>query len=445
MARTKEKKKIEKPAVVKGFSMNVLNLTDKRGLIKEFLKENPLFFDKTKNWWIWDKEEYRWVIVDETDILNAVNAQTSCNTLNAGEKNELIEGLRQEGRKLIPQPLERDWIQFNKRIYKIKDDKFIIASPHYFATNPIPWDVGKSEKTPTIDRIFLEWVGPDYVQTLYEIIAYCLLPDYPLQRLFCFTGSGMNGKSCFLELVKRFLGGENITTTELDVLVDSRFEITRLYKKLACMMGETNFNEMKKTSILKKLTGNDLVGFEYKNKTPFEDYNYAKILISTNNLPATTDKTLGFYRRWLIIDFPNRFSEKKDILDDIPEVEYRNLARRCVTVLWDLLQKREFHNEGTVEVRMQRFEDRSDPLGKFLREFTEEDCNADIFKYDFKKKLDDFCKENRFREITDTTLGRRMKEIGYETIQRTADWYSKDGVKPILRAWAGVKWKNTKK
>jgi len=37
------------------------------------------------------------------------------------------------------------------------------------------------------------------------------------------------------------------------------------------MMGETNFNEMSKTSIIKKLTGGDLIGFEYKNKNPFNE------------------------------------------------------------------------------------------------------------------------------------------------------------------------------
>ena len=73
-------------------------------------------------------------------------------------------------------------------------------------------------------------------------------------------------------------------------------------------MGETDFNEMKKTSMLKKLSGGDLIGFEYKRKDPFEDKNYAKITISTNNLPSTSDKTIGFYRRWLIIDFPITFS-----------------------------------------------------------------------------------------------------------------------------------------
>jgi phage/plasmid-associated DNA primase len=102
----------------------------------------------------------------------------------------------------------------------------------------------------------------------------------------------MNGKSKFLELLRKFIGGENCCTTELDTLLVSRFEITRLHKKLVCMMGETNFNEMSKTSILKKLTGGDTVGFEYKNKNPFEDKNYAKILISTNNLPSTTENEI---------------------------------------------------------------------------------------------------------------------------------------------------------
>ena len=209
-------------------------------------------------------------------------------------------------------------------------------------------------------------------------------------------------------------------------------------------MGETNFNEMKKTSILKKLTGNDLVGYEYKGKNHFEDYNYAKILISTNNLPSTTDKTLGFYRRWLIIDFPNRFSEKKDILNEIPEVEYKNLARKCVSVLWKLLKTREFHEEGTPEARMIRFEERSDPLGRFLKENTKEDGGAHIFKFDFLKKFNDWCKDNNFRSFSETHIGKKMKELGFETSRVSADWYTSDGAHPQIRAWLGLRWPNSK-
>jgi len=249
----------------------------------------------------------------------------------------------------------------------------------------------------------------------------------------------MNGKSCFLRLLKKFIGEDNITSTELDVLINSRFEVTRLHKKLVCIMGETNFNEMNKTSIIKKLTGQDMIGFEYKNKTPFTDSNYAKILIATNNLPTTSDKTIGFYRRWCIIDFPNRFSEEKEILNEIPEEEYESLALKCANILKVLLKRRIFTNEGSVEERQKKYEDKSDPLQKFIKTFTKEDFSGYIWKYDFEKKFNQWCKENRFREYSDVMIGRKMKEMGYEQQSRTASWIN-EGKGGLLRSWIGIKW-----
>jgi len=415
-------------------------LTDKRLLIKEFLKMNPIFYNSSKLWWAWNKNELCWIKVDETDILRLINNTTGVNTINSRERVELLETLKQEGRSMVPEEVPEYWVQFKDKIIDIMEDKIITPSPKYFVTNPIPWSLSDSSETPTMDRIFEEWVGEDYVQTLYEIISYCLIPSYPIHRLFCLIGGGMNGKSKYLELISKFIGKANITTTELDTLLESRFEITRLHKKLVCLVGETNFNEMKKTSILKKLTGGDLIGFEYKGKDHFEDYNYAKVIISTNNLPTTSDKTIGFYRRWSIIDFPNRFSERKDILSEIPEEEYHNLSRKSIEVLRAVLKNRKFHNEGSVEDRMKKFEDLSNPLDKFMKENVIENFDSAVAKFEFKKRLDDWCEENRFRKITDTTLGKKMKDSSITTIQKTADWHNSDGVKPVIRFWSGISW-----
>ena len=40
--------------------------------------------------------------IDETDILNAVEKQATINTINSKEKNEMIEALKQESRKIAP-------------------------------------------------------------------------------------------------------------------------------------------------------------------------------------------------------------------------------------------------------------------------------------------------------------------------------------------------------
>jgi P4 family phage/plasmid primase-like protien len=415
---------------------------NKKDLAKEIWEITPYFYDKSKIWWIWDKENYKWKMVDDKDILNLVEENSDANTVNSKEKGEIIESMEQYGRKNIPKPIKKTWIQFKDIIIDIKNGEEFKAIPNYFVTNPIPWALHKERfvDTPIMDKIFEEWVGKEYTKTLYEIIAYCLIPDYPIHRLFCLIGGGLNGKGCFLRLLKKFVGEDNITSTELDTLLSSRFEVTRLHKKLVCMLGETNFNEMAQTSILKKLTGQDTIGFEYKNKNPFIDDNYAKIIIATNNLPTTTDKTIGFYRRWCIIDFPNQFSEKKDILDEISNEEYEILAVKSLIVLKDLLDKREFYKEGTIEERMKRYEDRSDPLTKFLKEFTEEDPDGFIFKRGFEKKFNNWCSANKFRNMSEVTIGKIMKERGIHFGLHQATWLE-DGIQKRYHAWLGLKWK----
>lgn len=416
----------------------VFNLANQ---VDRFNELQPIFYDKAGLFWLWNAKEFKWEIVDEVDLLNVISDNSGSDIISSRSRAELINSLKQKGRKNIPKPVKKFWIQFKDTIYDIENLERIPASPDYFIANPIPYKVSYNSNTPVMDRIFEEWVGKEHVKTLYEILAYCLLQDYPIHRIFCFIGGGMNGKSKFLELLRKFIGSGNCCSTELDTLIASRFEVTRLHKKLVCQMGETNFNEISKTSILKKLSGGDLIGFEYKNKNPFEERNYAKILISTNNLPTTTDKTIGFYRRWLILDFPNQFTEKKDILGDIPEEEYSNLATKCLMILNELLEKREFTNEGTIEERTKKYEDHSDPLEKFLKEFIVEDYNGFIWKFEFEKRLNEWCKENKFRTLSEVAIGKKMKDKEIKQDLRQAEWLQ-DGRNNRIRAWIGLKWRN---
>ena len=417
---------------------------DKRHLAEMFLKIQPLYFDAARNWWIWCDEELRWLRVDETHILNLISKHSAADTINSKHRAEILEALKQEGRKAKPKDIKKTWIQFKDVIFDIKTGERLKASPEYFVTNPLPHVLHPEnyEETPIMDKIFEEWVGKDHVKTLYEIIAYCMLPDYPINRLFCFIGAGMNGKSKFLELLRKFIGDYNCASTELDLLISSRFEVTRLHKKLICQMGETNFNELTNTSILKKLTGGDMIGFEYKRADLFEDMNYAKIIISTNNLPATTDKTIGFYRRWGIVDFPNQFTEQKDILLDIPDEEYQSLGLKCCVLLKELLIDRSFHNEGSIEERQKRYEDRSNPFDKFWKEFIVESGEEDIPKWEFEKRLNEWCKANRFREISEVTINKKMKDKGIFEGRVRKEWYENElPVSRQVRVWNHIKWK----
>lgn len=433
------KKVFKKSNLTDDYEYKIGEVFTRKGQAQVFVEKQPIFYDKAGIFWKWNDELKCWEISDEVELLNVIEESTGQDIISSKNRTEIINALKQIGRKNIPKDIKETWIQFKNKIYDIKTGESFYATPKYFATNPIPYEVSGDPRTPTMDKIFKEWAGEDYSKTLYQIIAYCLLPSYPIHRIFCLIGVGLNGKSKFLDLIRKFIGTNNCCSTELDHLLNSRFEVTRLHKKLVCQMGETNFNEINKTSILKKLSGGDLIGFEYKNKNPFEEKNYAKIIISTNNLPTTTDKTIGFYRRWLIIDFPNQFSEKKDILEDIPEEEYSNLATNCIIILNELISEREFHNEGSIEDRIKRYEAKSNFLEEFKKKFIIEDLNNFITKADFYKKFISWSKENRHREMSETSVGLNMKKLEIESGTKHFDWLH-DGKGGNARVWLGIKW-----
>ena len=143
----------------------------------------------------------------------------------------------------------------------------------------------------------------------------------------------------------------------------------------------------------------------------------------------------------MIIDFPNIFSEQKDILNEIPEEEYESLALKCTGILSDLLKNRGFTNEGSVEERMKRYESKADFLQNFLSEFTTEELNSHITCANFYKKFSDWCRENRHRQMAENTLGKKMKEKNIEHSRKYVDWLY-DGKGGQIWVWLGIKWKD---
>ncbi len=256
-----------------------------------------------------------------------------------------------------------------------------------------------------------------YVQTLYEIISYCVLAHMPIHRIFCLVGEGANGKSSFLRLIEKFVGNENVGSSKLSVLLrgSQRFETTQLYRKLVVLIGEVSKETLKETDELKRITGDDLVRIEFKNKDPFKFRSYAKPISAVNAMPPTPDKTVGFYRRWLIIDFPNTFEEKeKEITLTIPDYEFNNFARKSVNVLKGLLKEGKFTNDGDTKEKEKRYETRSTSLKEFIKEYCEEESDSKIpFKL-FCNKFNSYLKERKLVAQSNKEISKNLKNLKYE-------------------------------
>jgi len=415
----------------KAFSEDFLEMAD------NFLDVQPLYYDNSRIWWAWKNDLMCWQMLDETDIMNLVDTnQMTDNTYHSVVQGNIIRSLQRRARIRSPKIPGYLHIQFKDCIVNVQDHLLLCASPDLFTTNPVPWEMGKSEDTPTMDKLFEEWVGKEHVQTLYEIVAFCCVPDYFLQRIFVMVGNGSNGKSTFMRILRKFLGEENCSASELEDLSKNRFESSKLFKKLCCQMGETNFGRLENTKRLKMLSGNDAISFEFKGKDPFVANNYAKIVISTNTLPITFDTTDGFYRRWVIIDFPNQFSEQKDVFGSIPDDEYRNLALKVKRLAHELWVRRSFTNEGDISQRKARYEERSNPLHQFLKEETVDDPNGYIPKWQLREGFTAFLAKKGLRVWSDPEISRTLRDKGVEDTQKsTVDC-------PGWRVWLGIRWKD---
>ncbi len=395
-----------------------LFLENKEEIAEEFYNSKPYFYDGIGLFWFWDKENLKYAKKDIIALM--VELKELANNKNfsiIGQKfwTETIRALKLIGRDKEPKPFNKDCIQFGKWIYNYKTNEKTAATPEYFNVNPIPYELGKSKETPVIDSIFAEWVGEKYVKTLKETIALGTIQDYPLHRIIYLFGSGLNGKGCFMRLLNIFFGRDNVCSTTLTRILKSNFESAKLYKKLICLMGETEFTTLTDTSTIKQLTGQDLISGEFKGINGFDFENYALMFMGSNSLPMTLDKTKGFYRRPMIIDFPNEFKEGIDVLEKIPPEEYNNLCNQILELLPELIKRGRFDKDGDIEERKKRYEEKSNPMGLFIKESFVQNVNGEVPFFEFYDGFEFFCKDRGFREMTKKNVSLQLNNMGYET------------------------------
>lgn len=443
----KEKEKQESHIGVNG-----AEIFSRIGQAESFYKIQPYYWSPEGLLYYWNKERYCYEIKDETDLLNGIRNSLNYDTIDGQKRFEILQAIKQVGREKRPMPKPKHWIQFQDTLVDIKTGERFKATSEYFLTNPIPHRLGNSENTPVINKLFREWVvkekvqNESYIKTLEEATAYSLSEDLFLQRLIAATGSGLNGKGTWFKLIQKLVGEDNCVSVEIKKLSINNFAMSAIYKKLVAFSGEVSYNDLSNTNNIKKLTGEDLIEFEFKGKTSFTDKSITTFIIGTNSLPITPDKSIGFYRRWLIIDFPNQFEIKPDILSNISETEYENFCLKCVNVLKGLYESKKFTNEGSILERENKYEERSNPLPKFIQEETIDEPGERIKLQEFCLEFNTWLRNKQLKVVNVRQLGNMLRTEGYEIGKRKEK--RKEGEDSFVDSFVAVlnlKLKNTDK
>lgn len=184
----------------------------------------------------------------------------------------------------------------------------------------VRWDPAAGEPD-AIDTFLHEVVNDDDVATLYRLIASCLWKDTIADKAGMLIGSGQNGKSVFLDLVKEFLDGRhNVASKELHELTDYKFARKELIGKLANLATEVGDRKISHTTYFKKLTSGDPDQAPDYHTDPIPFRNHATMLFATNEMPRFGEDNHAIWRRWVYVEFPHTFDRRDPEAKD-PEPE----------------------------------------------------------------------------------------------------------------------------
>ena len=178
-----------------------------------------------------------------------------------------------------------------------------------------------------------EVVEADKIPAIQEYVGYCFhRGGVPIGKALLLVGSGSNGKSTFLNVVKALLGGDNVQNTPLHKFGDDD-RVAGLHGKLANIDADLSQGSLSPEGIaqFKRLLGDDPVEGRRLYEEAFQFDPVAKHLYAANQVPDVSglvaDNDDAFWRRWLLVNFPKYIPQgQRDpgledrLKDDLPGI-----------------------------------------------------------------------------------------------------------------------------
>lgn len=293
----------------------------------------------------------------------------------------------------------KNFICLENGILNLEKNEVLPHNPKIVFLQKLPVKFNENAICPAIEKFLKEILNENDISIIEELAGFCLLRDYSFQNAFVFVGTGRNGKSVLLNLFRAFLGKENVSARSLHDLLSNRFAKSDLFGKLANIFADLPTRDLNDTSNFKMLTGGDLIEAEKKFKNSFRFENYAKMLFSANQLSKTPEDTDAFFRRWIIINFPNEFNEKqsdKNLIKKLTtEKELSGFFNKAIFGL-KRLQERGFFSDKSIEEKRENYIRLSDSVSSFIMDLVRVNPEGVVVKKEIYEAYTNYCREKNY-------------------------------------------------
>nr|WP_308742081.1 phage/plasmid primase, P4 family [uncultured Anaerocolumna sp.] len=316
------------------------------------------------------------------------------------------------------QPAPAHLIAFRNGLYDIHDDSFVPFTPEHVITNKIDWDYNPQSYLELTDEVLdnIACHDNEIRMLLEEMVGYCLYRRNELGKAFILTGSGSNGKSTFLNMLKTMLGKRNVSVLDLKKLGD-RFSTVMMFGKLANIGDDISDEFITDTAEFKKIVTGETIDAEQKGQPKFDFEPYVKLIFSANNIPRIGKgrDSSAILRRLVIVPFNARFTAESpdfkpfigDELKGQESMEY--LIQLGIQGLKRVLINRQFTSSTKVQNELDEYEKSNNPILRFF-----EECELEDFQIENEptnkvyERYKEFCLADSLQALSKIEFSRQV-------------------------------------
>lgn len=262
-------------------------------------------------------------------------------------------------------------INFKNGVLDTETSQLVAHSPNYGFRNVLPYEFNPGAQAP----LFAAWIkdvmlGDEaLVKILQEFMGYVVRGgEYKYHKALWLSGSGRNGKSTFLSVLKALIGDSNYSTLSIKQISNDKFSSADLDGKIANFSEETSPEELQDSGSFKNLTGDGELLAQKKYGDPYKFRNRAKLIMTYNEVPQLKDLSPGMLSRPIIIPW------KKDLTDE--SLQDRNLKAKLFAELPGIFN---FAFEGWKRLENQEQFTKSDKSSIEMEEIRIASCTAASF------------------------------------------------------------------
>jgi len=265
----------------------------------------------------------------------------------------------------------RGWSNLKNGLLNLHAGDFIDHTPDMLFTVQAQVRFDPEAQCPLWTRTLQEILpDPELRQLLSQIFGYCLTTDTSHQKGFILWGDGANGKSVMTDVLEALVGRDNAAALHLSDFQE-RFRLAELQNKLINFSTEVEAKGLVSDARIKSIVSGDPLTAERKNKQPFVFRPYCKLVISCNHLPQTTDRSHGYFRRWIVLPFTQTFAgntQDRSRARTIIEMELSGVLNWAIGGYRDLRESREFSEPQASVDALQKYRRQVNPVLDFVNE-----------------------------------------------------------------------------